>query len=93
MKRYTVNNKEVKEIELEVHPTNYHRRVKYKQKDFDILVVSLQDEEEKRYFAIEVNYLPDTDSIHLIYDPSNRNVRWSPALLDNIVEDVTASYK
>lgn len=40
MKRYTVNNKEVKEIELEIHPTNYHRRVKYKQKDFDILKLS-----------------------------------------------------
>lgn len=93
MKKYSVNNMEVKEIELEIHPGNYRRRVRYNQKDFDILVVSLQDDEEKRYFAIAVNYLPDTDSIHLIYDPSTRGVRWSPAFLDDVVEDVTTAYK
>ena len=92
MKRYKINNKEAKEIELEIHPTNYYRRVRYKQKDFDILVVSLQDEEEKRYFAIDVKYLTNKDSIHLEYDPYTRNVQWKPIGLNDVVKDITSTY-
>ena len=93
MQRYEVNNMNVKEIELEIHSGNNRRRVKYDKKDFDILVVRLQDKKGVRYFAMFAENLPDTDSIHLIYDPETGDVRWSPAFLDNIVEDVTASYK
>lgn len=87
MKRYTVN---IKEIELEIHQGNYRRRVKYDNKDFDFLVVSIKDETGKRYFALSARILPDKDSIHMIYDPLSKNIQWSPKL--NGIVDVTKLY-
>ncbi len=77
---------EVKEIELTIHPENYNRRVKYKEKDFDVLVVSLDDKGDIRYFAIPASALPDNDSIHLKYDPVSKKVGWSPQSLQNVIE-------
>ena len=88
MKRYSIN---IKEIELEIHPKNYTRRVKYDNKDFDLLVVCINDETGKRYFALSASILPDKDSIHIIYDPLSKNIRWSPQL--NEIVEVTKLYK
>ncbi|CUQ51714.1 hypothetical protein [Parabacteroides distasonis] len=88
MKRYSVN---IKEIEIKIHQGNYRRRVKYDNKDFDLLVISIEDETEKRYFALSASILPDKDSIHINYDPISKNIQWSP-LLNEIIE-VTKFYK
>ena len=88
MKGYSVN---IKEIELEIHQGNYIRRVKYNDKNFDILVVSIKNETDKRYFAMSASILPDKDSIHLIYDPLSKNIQWSPQL--NEIIEVTKFYK
>lgn len=88
MKRYSVN---IKEIELEIHPGNYRRRVRYNNKDFDFLVVSIKDETGKRYFTIPASILPDNDSIHVIYDPLSKNIHWTPQL--NEVVEVTKLYE
>ena len=88
MKRYSVN---IKEIELEIHQGNYRRRVKYNNKDFNFLVVSLKIETEKRYFALSASILPDNDSIHIIYDPQSKTIQWSPEL--NEIVEVTKLYK
>ena len=40
MKRYSLK---IKEIELQLHEGNYNRRVKYNEKDFDILVISFKE--------------------------------------------------
>lgn len=77
---------EAKEIELTIHTGNYNRRVKYNEKDFDVLVISLGDDGHTRYFAIPASALPDNDSIHLIYAPVSKEVGWSPRSLQNVVE-------
>lgn len=77
---------EAKEIELTIHAGNYNRRVRYKEKDFDVLVVSLDDNGHTRYFAIPVSALSDKDSIHLKYAPTSKEVSWSPKLLQNVIE-------
>ena len=88
MKRYSVN---IKEIELEIHQRNYRRRVKYDNKDFDILVVSIKNETDKRYFALSASILPDKDSIHLLHHPLSKNIQWSPQLSEII--EVTNFYR
>lgn len=88
MKRYSVN---IKEIEIKIHQGNYRRRVKYDNKDFNLLVVSLKIETEKRYFALSASILPDNDSIHIIYDPLSKSIQWSPQL--NEIVEVTKLYK
>lgn len=88
MKRYSVN---IKEIELEIHQGNYRRRVKYDNKDFDILVVSIKNESGKRYFALSASILPDKDSIHIIYDPLSENIQWSPRF--NGIVEITKLYR
>ena len=76
MKRYSLK---IKEIELQLHDGNYNRRVKYNETDFDILVISFKEKADLiRKFAISVNCLPNSDSIHLIFDPNTRIVRFSP---------------
>ena len=76
MKRYSLK---IKEIEIQLHEGNYNRRVKYNEKDFDILVISFKEKADSiRRFAISAKYLPNSDSIHLIFDPNTRIVRFSP---------------
>ena len=45
-KEYTVK---IKRVDLMIHEGNDNRRVNYGNIDFDILVVSLQDKNGKRY--------------------------------------------
>lgn len=77
---------DVKEIELTLHPGNYKRRVRYNEKNFDVLVVSFNDNGNVRYFAAPVKALPDNDSIHLKYDPLSKEVGWSPKSVHNVIE-------
>lgn len=70
---------ETKIVNITIHERNYKRRVKYNdRKEFDTLIVNLQDAGKNRSFQIDSKYLPDNDSIHLIYDPITHAVRWSP---------------
>ena len=87
MKRYSLK---IKEIELQLHEGNYNRRVKYNEKDFDILVISFKEKADSiRRFAISAKCLPNSDSIHLIFDPNTRIVRFSPQEINtNIINDV-----
>ncbi len=90
MKRYSLK---IKEIELQLHEGNYNRRnrrVKYNEKDFDILVISFKEKADSiRRFAISAKCLPNSDSIHLIFDPNTRIVRFSPQEINtNIISDV-----
>mgnify|MGYP000850866957 FL=1 len=87
MKRYSLK---IKEIELQLHEGNYNRRVKYNEKDFDILVISFKEKVDLiRKFAISANCLPNSDSIHLIFDPNTRIIRFSPQEINtNIINDV-----
>lgn len=86
MKRYSLK---IKEIELQLHG-NYNRRVQYNEKDFDILVISFKEKADSiRKFAISAKCLPNSDSIHLIFDPNTRIVRFSPQEINtNIINDV-----
>ena len=86
MKRYSLK---IKEIELQLHG-NYNRRVQYNEKDFDILVISFKEKADSiRRFAISAKCLPNSDSIHLIFDPNTRIVRFSPQEINtNIINDV-----
>ena len=69
MKRYSLK---IKEIELQLHEGNYNRRVKYNEKDFDILVISFKEKADSiRRFAISAKCLPNSDSIHLILNPTD----------------------
>ena len=87
MKRYSLK---IKEIELQLHEGNYNRRVKYNEKDFDILVISFKEKADLiRKFAISVNCLPNSDSIHLISDPNTHKVSFSPQEINtSIINDV-----
>lgn len=68
-----------KTINLTIHDGNYKRRVRYNdRKEFDTLIVNLQDGIKNRSFQIDSNFLPDKDSIHLIYNPITHEVNWSP---------------
>lgn len=75
-------------INLKIHGSNYNRRVNYKDKnEFEVLVVNLNDGTDERSFQIESRYLPETDSIHLKYDPDSRDVSWSPKeIISHVVE-------
>ena len=75
MKRYSLK---IKEIELQLHDGNYKRRVQYKEKA-DLI----------RKFAISANCLPNSDSIHLIFDPNTHKVSFSPQEINtSIINDV-----
>ena len=82
----------IKRIDLVMHKGNNNRRVKHGNTDFDILVVSLQDENGKRYFGISKKDLPETDSIHLKYCPSDGSVSWSPQEIISHVVELTKFY-
>ena len=88
-KEYTVK---IKRVDLEIHEGNYNRRVNYGNIDFDILVVSLQEKNGKRYFGISKKDLPETDSIHLKYNPSDGTVSWSPKEIIPHVVELTKFY-
>ena len=87
MKRYSLK---IKEIELQLHDGNYNRRVQYNERDFDILVISFKEKADLiRKFAISANCLPNSDSIHLIFDPNTHKVSFSPQKINtNIINDV-----
>ena len=69
MKGYSLK---IKEIELQLHEGNYNRRVQYNEKDFDILVISFKEKADSiRRFAISAKCLPNSDSIHLILNPTD----------------------
>ena len=86
MKQYSLK---IKEIELHYHPGNNNRRVKYNDKDFDILMIRFSFEDKELLFAIRATELPDTDSIHLRYDPICKCVNWSPKALEKCMKDIT----
>ena len=73
---------------LEIHEGNYNRRVRYNdKKEFDVLIVNLNDGYTNRSFQIDAKHLPETDSIHLKYDPISHNVSWSPKeIISHVVE-------
>lgn len=74
---------------LKIKEGNYNRRVKYNDKNnFDVLIVNLQDGIRERSFRIESKYLPDNDSIHLIYNPISHEVGWSPKKIISHVDEV-----
>lgn len=74
-------------MNLTYHEGNNNRRVKYNQKDFDVLVVSFTVDNNTRLFEIPVDCLPDKDSIHLKYDPTTNSITWSPQnIAPHIVE-------
>lgn len=80
---------ETKTRNLRIHEGNYHRRVKYdNRKEFDVLVINLQDGVKKRSFQVESKYLPETDSIHLKYNPETHEVSWSPKSIISHIEDI-----
>ncbi len=68
----------VKEIDLTFHSGNNNRRVKYNDKDFDLLLIRFSVDSNDLLFAVKAVDLPDKDSIHLIYNPINHLVSWSP---------------
>ena len=72
---------------------NTHRRVQYNEKDFDVLVVKVQDDRGIRYFAISAKKLPDnnSNSVHFDYDPATGRLQWSSVSSSDVV-DVTALY-
>lgn len=75
-------------INLQIHDGNYNRRVKYNDKnEFDLLIINFQDGVKIRTFQVESKYLPETDSIHLKYNPENHEIKWSPRIIiSHIVE-------
>lgn len=87
MKCYSLK---IKEIELQLHDGIYNRRVRYNEKDFDILVISFKEKADLiRKFAISANRLPNSDSIHLIFDSNTHKVSFSPQEINtNIINDV-----
>ena len=83
MKRYSLK---IKEIELQLHEGNYNRRVQYNEKDFDILVISFKEKADLiKKIAISANCLPNSDSIHLIFDPNTRIIRFSPQEINTYI--------
>lgn len=88
-KEYTVK---IKRVDLMIHEGNDNRRVNYGNIDFDILVVSLQDKNGKRYFGISKKDLPEKDSIHLTYNPSDGTVSWIPKEIIPHVVELTKFY-
>lgn len=63
-------------------------RVRYNQKDFDILAISFTVQDKKRYFVIPVNDLPDKDSIYFKYNPRTEGIFWSPENIINKIKEV-----
>lgn len=88
MKQYLVN---VKQVDITYHPGNDNRRIKYNEKDFSLLVVSLMMFGKTSYYAIPASALPDTDSIHIKIVMDDK-LRWSPAYVNDVVVDVTGLY-
>ena len=82
----------IKEIDLVYHPGNNNRRVKYNEKTFDVLLIRFSDGFKDYLFAIKADHLPDTGSIHLVYEPITHQVRWSPKSLDGYIKDVTGLF-
>ena len=87
MKCYSLK---IKEIELQLHDGNYNRRVRYNEKDFDILVISFKEKTDLiRKLSISANCLTISYSIHLIFDPNTYKVSFSPQEINtNIINDV-----
>lgn len=74
-------------IHTEKEKVNRHRRVKYNNIDFDVLIVTITDNGKTRYFAILAEDLPkDKDSIHFTYNSPN-DIRWSPKSIESLVHE------
>ena len=82
----------IKEIDLVYHPGNNSRRVRYNDKDFDVLLIRFSVDNKEFLFAIKADHLPDTDSIHLVYNSLNHQVTWSPKSLDGNIKDLTGLF-
>ena len=66
--------------------------IKLKNKDFELLIISIQNNTSKRYFAIRTKSLPNNaDSVYFKYNPRNENIRWLSGLSEKVV-DITALY-
>lgn len=78
----------IKTTNLTIHEGNYNRRVRYKnKKEFDVLVINLLNGDNTRSFQIESTYLPETDSVHLKFNPETHEVNWSPkSIISQVVE-------
>lgn len=75
-------------INLSIHDGNYRRRVRYNEKTFTNLVVNLTDDKGTRAFEISANSLPDSDSIHLLYEPVTGKVSWSPVSINSVAKEI-----
>ncbi len=84
----TQDSNKIKRVNLTFHEGNNNRRVRYNQKDFDVLVVSFTVDNDTRLFEISVDHLPDNDSIHLKYDPFTRSISWSPQNIEQYVVEI-----
>ncbi len=81
------DSKKIKRVYLTYHGSNGNRRVRYNQKDFDVLEVSFTVDDKTRIFHIPAKNLPVTDSIHLKYDSLTKSISWSPKdILPYVVE-------
>lgn len=81
----------IKTVNLSYHEEsgNANRRVKYGDKNsFSRLVVSFSDGTTTRHFEFDASDLPDTDSIHLKFNPVTKSIAWSPKHIDSKVKEL-----
>ena len=81
----------VKTVNLSYHEDsgNTNRRVKYGDKNsFSRLVVSFSDGTTTKYFEVDAKDLPDTDSIHLKFNPATKSIAWSPKYIESKVKEL-----
>lgn len=81
----------VKTVNLSYHEDsgNTNRRVRYGDKNlFSRLVVSFSDGTNTRYFEFDAKDLPDTDSIHLKFNPATKSISWSPKYIEFKVKEL-----
>lgn len=77
----------IHETHITIHENLSNRRVRYNEKDFDVLVVTVTKNGASRQFAIKSENLPETDSIHLSY--VDKNVTWAPKEISEYVVEIT----
>lgn len=81
----------VKTVDLSYHEDsgNTNRRVKYGDKNsFSRLVVSFSYGTTTRYFEFDAKDLPDTDSIHLKFNPATKSIAWSPKQIESKIKEL-----
>ena len=82
----------IKEIELTFHLGNNNRRVQYNDKDFDLLLIRFSVDGNDMLFAIKAIDLPDSEFIHLVFDPLTNQVSWYPNSIESYVRDLTGMF-